>query len=159
MWNQFVYTRFNRSQLSVRFSSLSHDLNDAATRFPRTPTLLPPIGDLVWNTACKFPTDIMSSLSLSLWIKFDRTGYALGRTRAERKLELDWNINRDVVYDKSGISQDFPGGPVVKILSYHCRGHRFESVVRKLRSHKPPGVAKKKEKEKKLAFPKGQEGH
>ena len=48
---------------------------------------------------------------------------------------------------------------MVKILSYHCRGHRFESVVRKLRSHKPPGVAKKKEKEKKLAFPKGQEGH
>ena len=48
---------------------------------------------------------------------------------------------------------------MVKILSYHCRGHRFESVVRKLRSHKPPGVAKKKEKEKKLAFPQGPEGH
>ena len=48
---------------------------------------------------------------------------------------------------------------MVKILSSHCRGHRFESLVRKLRSHKLPGVAKKKmEKEKKLAFPMGQEG-
>ena len=46
---------------------------------------------------------------------------------------------------------------MVKILSSHCRGHRFESLVRKLRSHKLPGVAKKKKwkKKKNWHFPWG----
>ena len=82
----------------------------------------------------------------------------LEELRSRKEIRIRLKYNRDVVYGKSGISQDFLGGPVVKILSSHCRGHRFESLVRKLRSHKLTGVAKKKEKKKKLAFPMGQEG-
>ena len=44
---------------------------------------------------------------------------------------------------------------MVKILSSHCRGHRFESLVRKLRSHKLPGVAKKKKQIIKLLWGRG----
>ena len=31
--------------------------------------------------------------------------------------------------------QDFPGSPVVKILCFHCRGHRVRSLVWKLSPH------------------------
>ena len=42
--------------------------------------------------------------------------------------------------------QDFPGSPVVKILCFHCRGHRVRSLVGKLRVHMPQGTAKEKKK-------------
>ena len=35
----------------------------------------------------------------------------------------------------------FPGGPVVKTLCFHCRGHRF-SLVGELRSHMSCEMAK-----------------
>ena len=43
-------------------------------------------------------------------------------------------------------SLDFPGGPVVKILQFHCRGLVFDSWLGKFRI--PRGVAKKKKKKK-----------
>ena len=46
--------------------------------------------------------------------------------------------------------REFPGGPVVRTPRFHCRGHRFESLVRELGSCKPHSVAKKK-KELKLS--------
>ena len=39
--------------------------------------------------------------------------------------------------------RDFPGGPVVKTPSSQCRGRRFKSLVRELRSHMLHSVAKK----------------
>ena len=39
---------------------------------------------------------------------------------------------------------DFPGGPVVKILSFQCEGVRIQSLVRELRSHLQCSMAKKK---------------
>ena len=36
---------------------------------------------------------------------------------------------------------DFPGSPVVKTLCFQCRGHRFQSLVRKLRSYMPLSAA------------------
>ena len=41
---------------------------------------------------------------------------------------------------------DFPGGPVVRTLCFHCRGARVRSLVGELRSHKLGGVTKKKKK-------------
>ena len=40
--------------------------------------------------------------------------------------------------------KEFPGGPVVRSLWFHCRGHRFDPWSGNLRSHMPSGVAKKK---------------
>ena len=40
----------------------------------------------------------------------------------------------------------FPGGPVVNSLSFHCRGHRFDSCVGQL--HMLSGMAKKKKSKK-----------
>ena len=40
----------------------------------------------------------------------------------------------------------FPGGPVVKTLHFHCRGHGSNPLVGELRSHMPSGVTKKKAK-------------
>ena len=79
----------------------------------------------------------------------------LEELRSRKEIRIRLKYNRDVVYGKSGISQDFLGGPVVKILSSHCREHRFESLVRKLRSHKLTGVAKKKKRKKIWHFPWG----
>ena len=41
---------------------------------------------------------------------------------------------------------DFPGGPVVKTLRFHCRGHRIDPGSGKF--HMPCGAAKKKRKKK-----------
>ena len=38
---------------------------------------------------------------------------------------------------------DFPGGPVVRALRFHCRGHGFDPWSRKLKSCKPRSTAKK----------------
>ena len=38
---------------------------------------------------------------------------------------------------------DFPGGPVVKTLRFHCRGPGVGSLVRALRSHMLRGTDKK----------------
>ena len=38
--------------------------------------------------------------------------------------------------------REFPGGPVVRILRFHCRGHGFNSWAREIRSCKPQGAAK-----------------
>ena len=46
---------------------------------------------------------------------------------------------------------DFPGGPVVKIRSFHCRGHRFGSIPGqgiKIPHPASGGIAKKKKKKK-----------
>ena len=40
------------------------------------------------------------------------------------------------------LTRDLPGGPVVKILSFHCRGAQIRSLVRELRSHMPHGPKK-----------------
>ena len=40
--------------------------------------------------------------------------------------------------------RDFPGGPMVKTLCFHYRGHGFDPWSRELRSHMPCGTAKKK---------------
>ena len=42
------------------------------------------------------------------------------------------------------ISEDFPGGPVVKTLHFHCRGRGFDPWSGKFRM--PGGVAKKNKK-------------
>ena len=44
-------------------------------------------------------------------------------------------------------SWDFPGGPVVKIPPFHCRGQWVQSLVRELRSGMPRCMAKKKKKD------------
>ena len=41
-----------------------------------------------------------------------------------------------------------PGGPVVKTLSFHCRGTQIRSLVQELRSHMPHGLVEKKKREK-----------
>ena len=46
--------------------------------------------------------------------------------------------------------REFPGGPVVRTLSFHCREFRVRSLVREFRSHKPYGTAKKKKKKYRL---------
>ena len=38
---------------------------------------------------------------------------------------------------------DFPGGPVVKTPSFHCKGRGFDPWLGELRSYMPFGVAKK----------------
>ena len=40
-------------------------------------------------------------------------------------------------------TEDFPGGPVVKTLRFHCRGLKFDPWPRKLRSCILHGMAKK----------------
>ena len=42
-------------------------------------------------------------------------------------------------------TRDFPGGPAVKVL-FSLQGAQVRSLVRKLRSHIPCGVAKKRKK-------------
>ena len=45
---------------------------------------------------------------------------------------------------KKKIKKDFPGGPVVKIPRFQCRGRGFDSLVGEPRSHMPRGAAEKK---------------
>ena len=47
---------------------------------------------------------------------------------------------------------DFPGDPVIKTLSFHCRECKFhpwlvQSLVRELRCHVPCSLAEKRERE------------
>ena len=42
---------------------------------------------------------------------------------------------------------DFPGRPVVETLSFHCRGHGVEFLVRELRSYMLCAAKKKKKRE------------
>lgn len=44
---------------------------------------------------------------------------------------------------KKSFSRDFPGGPMIKTLSFHFREQRVQSLVRKLGSCMSCGVAKK----------------
>ena len=39
--------------------------------------------------------------------------------------------------------QKFPGGAVVRTLSFQCRSHRVGSLIGELRSHKLSGAVKK----------------
>ena len=48
--------------------------------------------------------------------------------------------------ESKGEQREFPGGPVVRTPSFHCRGARVQSLVREPRSRMPHGVAKKKKK-------------
>ena len=52
-----------------------------------------------------------------------------------------------LIYAFSKVLRDFPDGPVVKILHFHCRGLVFDSWLGKF--HMPRDVAKKKKKKKK----------
>ena len=40
------------------------------------------------------------------------------------------------------LTRDLSDGPVVKILSFHCRGAQIRSLVRGLKSHMPHGPKK-----------------
>ena len=40
------------------------------------------------------------------------------------EVQVDWRPLMRLM-SKIGVVGDFPGGPVVKILYFHCRGHRF----------------------------------
>ena len=51
---------------------------------------------------------------------------------------------------QEGVGREFPGGPVVRTLHFHCQGAWVRSVVRTLRSCKPRGQKKKR---------RGGEGH
>ena len=42
--------------------------------------------------------------------------------------------------------RDFPGGPEVETLSFHCRGHGVEFLFRELRSYMLCTATKKKKK-------------
>ena len=44
--------------------------------------------------------------------------------------------------------REFLGGPVVRILCFHCRRHGFDTwfLVKELRLHMPPSAAKKQKK-------------
>ena len=44
--------------------------------------------------------------------------------------------------------REFPGGPVVRTLRFHCPGPRVQSLVGELGSQGPHGIAKKKKKKK-----------
>ena len=44
--------------------------------------------------------------------------------------------------------REFPGGPVVRTLRFHCPGPRVQSLVGELGSQEPHGIAKKKKKKK-----------
>ena len=43
-------------------------------------------------------------------------------------------LNKNKTYNKLQL-WDFPGGPVVKALSFHCQGQGVQSLVGELRSH------------------------
>ena len=47
---------------------------------------------------------------------------------------------------------DFPGSPVVRTLRFDCRGGWVKSLVGKLRSCMPRGVAKEEKKKEAIAF-------
>ena len=49
-------------------------------------------------------------------------------------------------HHKKCLDWDFPGGPVVKTLCFHCRGRGFDPWLGKFRM--PHSVAKKKKKKK-----------
>ena len=48
-----------------------------------------------------------------------------------------------MVIIKLGDPGDFPGGPVVKTLCFHCRGNGFDPSSGEIRSCMPQDVAKK----------------
>ena len=41
------------------------------------------------------------------------------------EVQVDWRPLMRLM-SKIGVVGDFPGGPVVKILYFHCREHRFD---------------------------------
>ena len=49
--------------------------------------------------------------------------------------------------------RDFPGGPVVKTVCFHCKGARARSLVGELRSHRLRDTAPQKERSPREAFP------
>ena len=58
---------------------------------------------------------------------------------------LDFKQRRTVNYrPQKNTHQDFPGGPVVKTLCFHCRGHGFDPWSGKF--HMPCGATKKLKK-------------
>lgn len=60
----------------------------------------------------------------------------------------------DYVLMKQGLKltfpREFPGGPVVRTLYFHCRGAGDRFLVRELRFCKLSGAAKKKKERKKV---------
>ena len=46
-------------------------------------------------------------------------------------------------------ARDFSGSPVVKMPSFQIKVHGIRSLIRELRYHTPPGMAKKKQTKKK----------
>ena len=48
--------------------------------------------------------------------------------------------------------RDFPDRPVVETLSFHCRGHRVEFLIRELRSYILRAATKKKKKREREKF-------
>ena len=47
-------------------------------------------------------------------------------------------------------ARDFSGSPVVKRPSFQIKVHGIRSLIRELRSHTPPGMAKNKQTKKKM---------
>ena len=47
-----------------------------------------------------------------------------------------------VIYTKH-IHKEFPCGPIVWTLNFHCQGPRFDNLVREIRPHKPHSVVKR----------------
>lgn len=48
-----------------------------------------------------------------------------------------------VKWQEDRLFGDFPSGPVVRALHFHCKGHGFDPRVRELRFPKPRGAAKR----------------
>ena len=53
------------------------------------------------------------------------------------------NAHKQKKKKKSTNSREHPGGPVVRILGFHCQG-LSSILIKELRSHRPCGEAKKK---------------
>ena len=84
--------------------------------------------------------------------------------RTPRRLNLNKAMLRHIVIKLSKVKDkerilrasrekkegEFLGNPMVRTPYFHCRGHRFNPWSGKLRSHKPSGTAKKREKRERL---------
>ena len=64
-----------------------------------------------WNQLCLKPADSM--ISLFTWAD----QFPILQKTVTLGLSASWN--------KKGHNWDFPGSPVVRTLSFHCRGHKF----------------------------------
>ena len=65
--------------------------------------------------------------------------------KKEKVIKFDEHEGRQQKHLFRKAKGEFPSGPVIQTLCFPCRGHGFDSWLRlrKVKSHKPHGAAKK----------------